>query len=96
MLLHIAEVALTLSVSNAWPEREASAMKLVKIRCRNSLQNEMLEALLMFDQWPFCERLWSSGEAGSQDMARRKEKEKASSWKDNKNSSHGQSPGCST
>lgn len=47
MLLHIAEVALTLPVSNAWPERGASAMKLVKTRCRNSLQNDMLESLLM-------------------------------------------------
>jgi len=47
MLLHIAKVALILPVSNAWPERGASAMKLVKTRCRNSLQNEMLEALLM-------------------------------------------------
>ena len=47
ILLQIAEVALTLPDSNVWPERGASAMKLVKTRCRSSLQNDMLESLQM-------------------------------------------------
>ena len=92
MLLHIAEVALTLSVSNPWPVQwnlwRLDAGTLYRMRC--------WKLCSWFDQWPLCERLWSSGEAVSQDMAGRKEKEKASSCKDNKNSSHGQSPGCST
>ena len=45
MLLQIAEIALRLPVSNAWPE--CLARMEVTTRCRNSLQNEMLEALLM-------------------------------------------------
>ena len=47
MLLNLAEIAFTIPVTNAWPERGASAMKLVKTRCRSSLQNDTLEALLM-------------------------------------------------
>jgi len=43
-LLLIAEVAITLPVSNAWPERGASVFKTVKNRCR--LHNNMLEAML--------------------------------------------------
>ena len=45
-LLLIAEAAITLPVSNAWPERGASALKIVKNRCRSRLQNDMLEAML--------------------------------------------------
>ena len=45
-LLLIAEAAITLPVSNAWPERGASALKVVKNRCRSRLQNDMLEAML--------------------------------------------------
>lgn len=45
-LLFIAEAAITLPVSNAWPERGASALKIVKNRCRSHLQNDMLEAML--------------------------------------------------
>ena len=45
LLLQIAEIALRLPVSNAWPE--CLARMEVTTRCRNSLQNEMLEALLM-------------------------------------------------
>ena len=33
-------------VSNAWPERGASALKRLKTRLRNSLKKEMLESLL--------------------------------------------------
>ena len=42
-LLLIAEAAITLPVSNAWPERGASALKIVKNHC---LQTDMLEAML--------------------------------------------------
>jgi len=45
-LLLIAEAAITLPVSNAWPERGASALKIVKNQCRSRLQNDMLEAML--------------------------------------------------
>ena len=44
-LLLIAEAAITLPVSTAWPERGASALKIVKNRCRRRLQNDMLEAM---------------------------------------------------
>ena len=43
----MAEIAFTIPVTNGWPERGASAMKLVKTRCRSSLQNDTLEDLLM-------------------------------------------------
>jgi len=33
-------------VSNAWPERGASALKRLKTRLRNSQKKEMLESLL--------------------------------------------------
>ena len=45
-LLLIAEAAITLPVSNAWPERGASALKIVKNRCRSRLHNVMLESML--------------------------------------------------
>ena len=45
-LLLKAEAAITLPVSNAWPERGASALKIVKNRCRSRLHNNMLEAML--------------------------------------------------
>ena len=46
LILQIAETVATLPVSNAWPERGASALKLTKTRCRNRLKNDMLECLL--------------------------------------------------
>lgn len=45
-LVYLAEVALSLPVSNAWPERGASALKNVKTKQRNLLGNQMLEAIL--------------------------------------------------
>jgi len=45
-LLELAEVCLSLPVSNAWPERGASAIKRLKTRLRSSLKNDMLDALL--------------------------------------------------
>ena len=42
----IAEVALTLPVSNAWPERGASKIKLIKSRLRSRLKNDLLNSLL--------------------------------------------------
>ena len=47
LLLYIAEVAFVLPVSNAWPERGFSLMKLVKTRLRSSLSSEMLNYLLL-------------------------------------------------
>lgn len=46
LLLYIAEVVVTLPVSNACPERGASVVKNVKTRLRSRLQNEMLQAIL--------------------------------------------------
>ncbi|CAB4013808.1 zinc finger 862-like, partial [Paramuricea clavata] len=40
------EVALVLPVSNAWPERGASKLKLVKSRLRSCLKNDLLNSLL--------------------------------------------------
>ena len=46
LLLYIAEVVVSLPVSNAWPERDASAGKNVKTCLRSRLQNDMLQAIL--------------------------------------------------
>lgn len=45
-LLYLAELCLSLPVSNAWPERGASAVKRIKTRMRSRLKNDMLGALL--------------------------------------------------
>ena len=45
-LLYIAEVVVSWLVSNAWPERGASAAKNVKTGLRSRLQNDMLQAIL--------------------------------------------------
>lgn len=41
----IAEVTLALPVSNAWPERGASKIKLIKSRLRSPLKNDLLNSL---------------------------------------------------
>ena len=46
LLSSLAEPCLSISVSNAWPERGASALKRVKLRLRSRLRNDMLQALL--------------------------------------------------
>ena len=45
-MIVVAEIALTLPVSNAWPEHGASALKLVKSRLGSRLKNDMLQCLL--------------------------------------------------
>lgn len=45
-LSQIADILLSLPVSNAWPERGASAIKRLKTRLRSSLKNDMLQALM--------------------------------------------------
>ena len=45
-LVWIAETILSLPVSNAWPERGASAVKGIKSRLQSRMSNQMLEALL--------------------------------------------------
>ena len=45
-LVHIAEVCLSMPVSNAWPERGCSAVKRVKTRLRSRLSVQMLQTLL--------------------------------------------------
>lgn len=44
-MLCIAEVCLSLPVSNAWSERGASAIKRIKTRMRSGIKDDMLEAL---------------------------------------------------
>ena len=46
LLLQVAEICLSMPVSNAWPERGASALTCLKTRLRNSLKKEMLKSLL--------------------------------------------------
>ena len=45
-LTKVAEIALALPVSNAWPERGACKLKLMKTRLRNRLSNKMLNYLM--------------------------------------------------
>lgn len=45
-LLCLAEVCMSLPVSNSWPERGASAVKRLKTRLRSSLKGDMLESLM--------------------------------------------------
>ena len=45
-LLHLAEACMSLPVSNALPERGASAVKRLKTRLRSSLKGDMLESLM--------------------------------------------------
>ncbi|WAR20733.1 ZN862-like protein [Mya arenaria] len=45
-LVFVAEAAASLPVSNAWPERGASILKIVKTKQRNRLGSSMLEGLL--------------------------------------------------
>ncbi|KAK2564539.1 Zinc finger protein 862 [Acropora cervicornis] len=46
LLLQVAEICLSMPVSNALPERGASALERLKTRLGNSLKKEMLESLL--------------------------------------------------
>ena len=46
MLTQLAECCLSLPVSNAWPERVASALKRIKTRLRYRLSNSMLQSLM--------------------------------------------------
>lgn len=45
-VLKLAEIAAVIPVSNAWPERGASSMKLIKSRLKSSLKSDMLNALM--------------------------------------------------
>ena len=46
LIVELAEVALSAPITNAWPERGASAVKRIKTRLRNRLKNDMLKSLL--------------------------------------------------
>ena len=46
LLVELAEVALSAPITNAWPERGAGAVKRIKTRLRNRLENDMLNSLL--------------------------------------------------
>ena len=44
--VELAEVVLSVPITNAWPERGARAVKRIKTRLRNRLKNDMLNSLL--------------------------------------------------
>ena len=44
--MQLAEVTLSAPITNAWPERGASAIKRIKTRLRNRLKNDMLNSLV--------------------------------------------------
>ena len=46
MILYLAEVCLSLPITNAWPERGASAVKRLKTRLRSTMSNDLLQSLL--------------------------------------------------
>ena len=46
LLTKVAESIVSLPVSNAWPERGASALKLIKNRLRSTIKNDMLSSLM--------------------------------------------------
>lgn len=46
LVIELAEVALSAPITNACPERGASAVKRIKMRLRNRLKNDMLNSLL--------------------------------------------------
>ena len=45
-IVFLAQVSLIVPVTNAWPERGASAVKRVQSRTRNTMKNDLLNALL--------------------------------------------------
>ena len=46
LLAKVAQSIVSLPVSNAWPERGASALKLIKSRLRSTIKNDMLSTLI--------------------------------------------------
>ena len=46
LLSNLAECCLSIPISNAWPERGASALKRIKTRLRTRIQNDMLQVLM--------------------------------------------------
>ena len=46
LLATVAESIVAIPVSNAWPERGASALKLIKSRLRSTIKNDLLSALM--------------------------------------------------
>jgi len=45
-LVTLAEISLSAPVTNAWPERGASALKRLKTRFRNRLHSDLVNALM--------------------------------------------------
>ena len=46
MVIELAKSAMIIPVTNAWPERGASAVKRIKSRSRSAIKNDILNALL--------------------------------------------------
>ena len=47
LIIKYAKIAITIPVTNAWPERGASAVKRIKNRLRGTMKMDLLNALLM-------------------------------------------------
>ena len=47
LIIKYAKIAITVPVTNAWPERGASAVKRIKSRLRSTMKMDLLNALLM-------------------------------------------------
>ena len=45
-IVDLAKIAAIVPVTNAWPERGASAVKRIKSRTRSQMKNELLNSLL--------------------------------------------------
>ena len=71
--MQLAEVTLSVPITNAWPERGASAIKRIKTRLRNRLKNDMLNSLLQISV--------NRPETGTKGVIRKAVK----SWGDKKN-----------
>ena len=95
-LVPIAEVCLSMPVSNAWPERGCSAVKRVKTRLRSRLSVEMLQTLLAITingprvGTPECESLMSAAVELWETQKRRRKlpREQAAQHPDKETASH--------
>ena len=44
LISYLAQQVLTVPITNAWPERDASCLKWIKKRLRNRISNDLLQA----------------------------------------------------
>lgn len=95
-LVHIAEVCLSMPVSNAWPDRGCSAVKRLKTRLRSRLSVQMLQTLLAITingprvGTPECESLMFAAVEPWETQKRRRKlpREQGAQHPDKKTASH--------